>query len=243
MPEKRPAKTPVRRPSVKGQRIAQPTARSRNASRRTPQSVTPSATSIALDKNKILALAIAILAVLVIVFAITRIAGALSGAANSADESGASEEQQGETEASHNGKASGPYSLSFCTTGDLIFWREVADYIDKNGGASAMEHIADHLAQADVTISNVESPLSDDESEPVPNKDIYIIGRPSAIESIKNSDITLASLANNHIMDYTGPALKDTLEALDDAGVLHAGAGKYLLHRRRDVVEGDLAVV
>ena len=122
-------------------------------------------------------------------------------------------------------KATGPYSISFCTTGDLIFWREVADYIDQNGGASAMANIADHLAAADVTIANVESPLSDDDSEPVIDKDVYIIGRPSAIESIKNSGIDLASLANNHIMDYTGPALKDTLKALDGAGVKHAGAG------------------
>ena len=123
------------------------------------------------------------------------------------------------------GKATEPYSVSFTTTGDLIFWREVADYIDANGGASAMANIADTLAQSDVTISNLESPLSDDESEPVTDKDVYIIGRPSAIESVKNSGIDVVSLANNHIMDYSGPALKDTLDALDGAGILHAGAG------------------
>ena len=121
--------------------------------------------------------------------------------------------------------ARGSYSVSFTTTGDLIFWREVADYIDMNGGASAMANIDDMLAQADVTISNVESPLSDNESAPIANKDIYIIGRPSAIEGIRNSGIDIVSLANNHIMDYTGPALQDTLNALDGAGVLHAGAG------------------
>ena len=123
------------------------------------------------------------------------------------------------------GKATGPYSVSFATTGDLIFWREVADYIDENGGASAMANIADHLAAADVTISNLESPLSNDESEPVTDKDVYIIGRPSALEGMRQSGIDIVSLANNHIMDYTGPALKDTLDALDGAGILHAGAG------------------
>ncbi|MBO4365584.1 MAG: CapA family protein, partial [Eggerthellaceae bacterium] len=117
------------------------------------------------------------------------------------------------------------YSVSFTTTGDLIFWREVADYIDANGGASAMAGIADTLDDADVTISNLESPLSDDDSEPVPDKDIYIIGRPQAIEGMRNSGIDIVSLANNHIMDYTGPALQDTLAALDREGILHAGAG------------------
>ena len=122
-------------------------------------------------------------------------------------------------------KNPGPYSVSFCTTGDLIFWREVADYIDQNGGASAMANIADALSSADVTISNLESPLSDNDSEPIYDKDVYIIGKPSAIEGMVNSGIDIVSLANNHIMDYTGPALQDTLNALDAKGILHAGAG------------------
>ena len=132
---------------------------------------------------------------------------------------------QGEAGDQSTGKAEGPFNVSFTTTGDLIFWREVADYIDENGGASALANIAEHLAAADVTISNLESPLSKDESEPVPDKDVYIIGRPLAIEGIKESGIDIVSLANNHIMDYMGPALEDTLRALDGEGILHAGAG------------------
>ena len=170
-----------------------------------------------------IALAIAALAVVAIIaLAAHALGGVVSGESTPAEPS----ESDSSAAASDQAvKATGPYSISFCTTGDLIFWREVADYIDKNGGASALANIDEHLAAADVTIANVESPLSKDESEPIIDKDVYIIGRPSAIEGIKNSGIDLASLANNHIMDYTGPALKDTLEALDGAGVKHAGAG------------------
>lgn len=88
-----------------------------------------------------------------------------------------------------------------------------------------MANISDMLAAADVTFTDVESPLSDNDSQPIPNKDVYIIGKPAAIDGIANSDITFAALANNHIMDYSGPALKDTINALDNIGVLHAGAG------------------
>lgn len=169
-------------------------------------------------------IAIAVVAVVAVVALVAHaIGGAAKGESSSAAASGSASSAAAASEQAV--KATGPYSISFCTTGDLIFWREVADYIDKNGGASALENIAEHLAAADVTIANVESPLSNDESEPIIDKDVYIIGRPSAIEGIKNSGIDLASLANNHIMDYTGPALKDTLEALDGAGVKHAGAG------------------
>ena len=163
------------------------------------------------------------LAVVLVIALIAVIAFALGGRSNSQET--ASNSASSASDALSAADQRGPYSISFVTTGDLIFWREVADFIDLNGGASAMANIADHLAAADVTISNLESPLSWNESEPVYNKDIYIIGRPQAIDGMKNSDITFASLANNHIMDYTGPALKDTLDALDGAGILHAGAG------------------
>ena len=176
------------------------------------------------DYRRWIVLAIALVAVVAV---IALVAHALGGAAKEESAPAATSSSESSVSAASDQavKATEPYSISFCTTGDLIFWREVADFIDKNGGAAPMANIAEHLAAADVTISNVESPLSDDESEPVIDKDVYIIGRTSAIEGIQNSGIDLDSLDNNHIMDYTGPALKDTLEALDGAGVKHAGAG------------------
>ena len=159
---------------------------------------------------------LAIVAIVALVFAF----GGQGG--DKQESSGQSSEAAATTQSNKN---SGPYSVNFTTTGDLIFWREVADFIDANGGAAAMAGIADLLSDADVTISNLESPLSDNDSEPVYDKDVYIIGRPSAMEGIVNSGIDIVSLANNHIMDYTGPALQDTLAALDAAGIQHAGAG------------------
>ena len=173
-------------------------------------------------RGKLVLGALAVVAVILIVALASNLLGQIGslrgGAGDASSASSDSASQQGE-------KAAKPYSISFTSTGDLIFWREVGDYIDQNGGASAMANISDFLAQADVTIANVESPLSKDESEPITDKDVYIIGKPSVIESIQNSGIDLASLANNHIMDYGKPALEDTLKALDGVGVLHAGAG------------------
>ena len=166
---------------------------------------------------------------IVVVIAVAALAFALGGQGD--DKGGASRQSDAASQvasssaAAQSNKNPGPYSVNFTTTGDLIFWREVADFIDANGGAAAMAGIEDLLKGADVTISNLESPLSDNDSEPVYDKDVYIIGRPSAIEGIVNSGIDIVSLANNHIMDFTGPALQDTLTALDAAGILHAGAG------------------
>ena len=184
----------------------------------------PDISNALVSNKKLLVGAVCALAVLVIGFGI---ASALGG-----EKSG--DASVGSSAASANASASASaqveaepadFSVSFSTTGDLIFWREVADFIDMNGGAAAMEGIADLLDDADVTISNLESPLSTNESEPVPAKDVYIIGRPEGIEGMKNSGIDIVSLANNHIADYTGPALQDTLDALDAAGIKYAGAG------------------
>ena len=203
--------TPRKRPSVKEQRVVK-----RGTERAKEQ---PLSSERKPSLRAIVFLAVAAIAILaLVIFALSSHSPQRTTTSeNSVDTENANENQ--------TGKATGPYSVSFTTTGDLIFWREVADYIDKNGGESALANIDEYLAKADVTISNLESPLSDDESEPIIDKDVYIIGRPSAIEGMKNSGIDIVSLANNHIMDYTGPALEDTLDALDDAGILHAGAG------------------
>ncbi len=115
--------------------------------------------------------------------------------------------------------------VSFASTGDVIFGREVGTYVDMNGGASAMANVADQLAAADVTIANLEAPLTNDESEALWEKDVLLMSRPEGIESLVASDVTFVSLANNHSMDYGAVGLKDTIDALDTAGILHAGAG------------------
>ena len=119
----------------------------------------------------------------------------------------------------------GPWSVSFSSTGDMIFGRLVSDYIDLYGGAAPLEHMADMLSKPDVTIGNLEAPLSDNTSDGLWSKDVLLISRPEAIEGLKNSDFTFLSLANNHSMDYGAPALQDTMDALDGAGIKYAGAG------------------
>lgn len=128
-------------------------------------------------------------------------------------------------DASKPASADEPFSLHVATTGDIIFGREVGTYIDMNGGASALAHVSDILAAADITIANLEAPLTNNTSRPLPEKDVYLYGRPEGVESLIQSDITFVSLANNHSMDYSGVGLKDTIDTLDGAKILHAGAG------------------
>lgn len=119
----------------------------------------------------------------------------------------------------------GDYSVSIATTGDIMFAREVSNFVDENGGAAALANVAAPLAAADVTFANLECPLTYDESEALYGKDVLWRSNPKGIDALTTAGIDCVSLANNHIMDYGSVGLKDTLDALDGAGIKHAGAG------------------
>ncbi|ELY83362.1 CapA family protein [Natrinema pallidum] len=46
-----------------------------------------------------------------------------------------------------------------------------------------------------------------------------------AIPALERAGVDICALANNHVLDYEEVALRDTVDALDDAGIAHAGAG------------------
>ncbi|MBS3956424.1 MAG: CapA family protein [Clostridiales bacterium] len=117
-----------------------------------------------------------------------------------------------------------PATLTVAAVGDMHFDRQVKQLIEREGGLAPLVHVAAHLSAADVTVGNLESPLSNG-GTPWPDKDVRFRGDPRAIEGIKASGFTFLSLANNHILDYGAEALRDTVLALDTAGVRYAGAG------------------
>src|SRR6056297_1807168 len=47
-----------------------------------------------------------------------------------------------------------------------------------------------------------------------------------AIPALEAAGTSYCSLANNHVLDFEEPALLDTLDALDEAGIPRAGAGR-----------------
>ncbi|AGN01687.1 putative enzyme of poly-gamma-glutamate biosynthesis (capsule formation) [Salinarchaeum sp. Harcht-Bsk1] len=47
-----------------------------------------------------------------------------------------------------------------------------------------------------------------------------------AIPALEAAGTSYCSLANNHVLDFEEPALFDTLDHLDEAGIPHAGAGR-----------------
>ena len=78
---------------------------------------------------------------------------------------------------------------------------------------------------ADISICNLESPLTD-EGEAPPTKPYVFRGRPENVVGLTYSGIDVVSLGNNHIVDYGEVGMLQTQQLCDDAGIPHFGAGR-----------------
>jgi poly-gamma-glutamate synthesis protein (capsule biosynthesis protein) len=121
-------------------------------------------------------------------------------------------------------QAGRPATLTISAVGDMIFDRQVKALVVSSGGSAPLAAVASHLSQADVTIGNLESPLS---TGGVMNatKDVTFRGDPRGVEGLVASGFDFLSIANNHVLDYGPDALADTVATLDARGIAHAGAG------------------
>ena len=122
--------------------------------------------------------------------------------------------------------SSAPGTITIAAVGDLLFDLGPRRLIAAQGGAAPLAKVASRLRAADLTIANLETPLSN-RGAAVAGKPAHLIfnGDPRGILSLTTAGVDLVSIANNHAMDHGRLALTDTLAALDKAGIGHAGAG------------------
>jgi poly-gamma-glutamate synthesis protein (capsule biosynthesis protein) len=118
-----------------------------------------------------------------------------------------------------------PVPVSVAAVGDLLFDSAPKRLIQAEGGKAPFTKTASRLKGADVTVGNLECPLSN-RGTPVPNKTFTFQGDPRAVQGLKYAGFDLLSLANNHARDYGGKALSDTFSLLRENGLPYAGAGK-----------------
>jgi hypothetical protein len=117
-------------------------------------------------------------------------------------------------------------TITVIGVGDLLFDLSPRTLIAKQGGRAPLAKVETLLADADVTIGNLEGPLSNRGTHVGGKTPDHIFeGDPRAVEGLTASGFDFLALANNHIMDHGGIALQDTIEVLNTAGIAYAGAG------------------
>lgn len=99
---------------------------------------------------------------------------------------------------------------------------------------SVLSVIKDH----DEVIINLECPLTNSNGRIIktgPN----LKASPKIVESLKKAGISIAALANNHIMDFGKLGLSDTIDSLSSNGIAYLGAGENSIEANKPLILED----
>jgi poly-gamma-glutamate synthesis protein (capsule biosynthesis protein) len=113
-------------------------------------------------------------------------------------------------------------SITISAVGDVSLARGIVDIMEARGAAYPFELIAP-LVDGDIAYANLEGALTD-RGEPWP-KGYNFRTPPRFVSGLSSGNFGVVSLANNHTMDFGVVGLRDSILALDAAGVRYAGAG------------------
>lgn len=109
--------------------------------------------------------------------------------------------------------------------GDTMMSGNVEKTLLANGYDYPFVHVKSLFLQDDITIANLETPITD-KGLPAENKSFVYKSSPLAVPAMKAAGIDVVNLANNHSMDQGVPGLLDTFAALDANQIEYVGAGK-----------------
>lgn len=127
--------------------------------------------------------------------------------------------------------------LRILAVGDIMLGRGVGFRLQKAGGfEKAFEKVSHILAQGDITFGNLETPLTDSNHGLDKDRKIVLKAKPESAAALTQAGFDILSLSNNHMMDYYEKGLFDTMEILEEKGILHVGGGRNIEEARKPVI-------
>ncbi|MBP3040051.1 CapA family protein [Bacillaceae bacterium Marseille-Q3522] len=113
--------------------------------------------------------------------------------------------------------------ITFTATGDSFITRRLPDKDEKFTQLSAL------IKKADFRFTNLEITLHHREGIPgAVSGGTWAMGSPDVLHDLKEYGFNVMAWANNHTLDYSFDGLTATEKYLNEAGVIHAGAGENL---------------
>ncbi|MBS0652878.1 MAG: CapA family protein [Verrucomicrobia bacterium] len=110
--------------------------------------------------------------------------------------------------------------------GDLMIGRLVDQFLDHRSPSYVWGDLHPLLAKMDFNLVNLETALT--HSKKLQIKVFNFKADPKKVAVLKEGPIHAVNIANNHILDFSEEGLRETLQTLDAAKILHIGAGKDL---------------
>lgn len=110
-------------------------------------------------------------------------------------------------------------------TGDVMIQRCTDIYDSQGINGIISEYIEQEMLSADMTMINNEFPFSNGGSQH-PDKQFTFRVDPKYVSMLQDMGVDVASLANNHALDFGTEALLDSFTTFDNAGIPYVGAGE-----------------
>ena len=118
--------------------------------------------------------------------------------------------------------------------GDVMIGRGVDAAIANNGYRYPWGNVLPLLEKTDINIINLEAALTNSTKKVY--KTFNFKATPDRIETLTTAKVTVANLANNHILDFSEEGLIETIQALNDTGIVHTGAGRNDKEAKKPVI-------
>ncbi len=106
--------------------------------------------------------------------------------------------------------------------GDMMFDRGVEDMMKNMGFTYPIDSIKDFLKGFDYAVGNLEGPISEKPKD-FPDDSLKFSFDSKSVESLKEGNFKLVSLANNHTLDTGATGLEETKKILKDNEIGYAG--------------------
>lgn len=124
-----------------------------------------------------------------------------------------------------------PDGFTFATVGDLIYLRPMLATVEKRS-----PELLRLLRTADVTFGNFETMAFDlattRASPQAESGGTWMLAAPGVPKDVKAMGFDLVGVANNHATDWGAEGLFETMQLLDEAGLVHGGVGRNLMAAR-----------
>ena len=115
-------------------------------------------------------------------------------------------------------------NITMYFTGDVMLGRNVESTLAS--GRNVFANVDEMFKNSDGAVINLEDPMTT--STTAYKSTIPLKANPIYAHVLKDNNIIVACLANNHIMDYGNTGLSDTISALNKSGVNYIGAGNNI---------------
>jgi len=116
--------------------------------------------------------------------------------------------------------------------GDIMLAGSVTSTLKKQGYDYPFAATAAELHKGDISIGNLESPITRGGKE-FTGKKYRFRCAPQSAPALRNAGFSVVTLANNHMMDFGASALEETRQLLYRSGISFAGAGRSLTEARQ----------